>query len=75
MSANKFRRIGKKLGSVWYEHLTDEIKTAGEQEKSIAIQKGHVSSDGVPFVTVYVDGGWLKRSYGHNFDSSSGMVS
>lgn len=75
MSPNKFRRIERKLGSVWFEHLTEEIKIAGEQEKSIAIQKGHVSSDGVPFVTVYVDGGWLKRSYGHNFDSSSGMVS
>ncbi|CAG4963239.1 unnamed protein product [Colias eurytheme] len=30
--------------------------------------------NGVPFVTVYVDGGWLKRSYGHNFNSSSGMA-
>ncbi|XP_050549327.1 uncharacterized protein LOC118271403 isoform X2 [Spodoptera frugiperda] len=74
MSPNKFRRIEKKLGNVWLEHLTEEIKIAGEQEKSIAIKKGHVSSDGVPFVTVYVDGGWLKRSYGHNFDSSSGMA-
>ncbi|CAG4991464.1 unnamed protein product [Parnassius apollo] len=74
MSANKFRRIEKKLGSVWFEHLTEEIKIAGEQERSIAIKKGHVSSDGVPFVTLYVDGGWLKRSYGHNYDSSSGMI-
>ncbi|CAK1600160.1 unnamed protein product [Parnassius mnemosyne] len=73
-SANKFRRDEKKLGSVWFEHLTEEIKTAGEQERSIAIQKGHVSSDGVPFIIVYVDGGRLKRSYGHNFDSSSGMA-
>uniref|UniRef100_A0A2A4IWF1 Uncharacterized protein n=1 Tax=Heliothis virescens TaxID=7102 RepID=A0A2A4IWF1_HELVI len=74
MSPRKFHCIEKKLGRVWFEHLTEEIKTAGEQERSIAIQKGDLSSDGVPFVTVYVDGGWLKRSYGHNFDSPSGMA-
>lgn len=75
MSAVTFRRTENKLGKVWREHLTEEIKKAGEEERSIALEKGQVSSDGVPFITVYVDGGWLKRSYGHNFDSSSGMVS
>lgn len=74
MSPQKFKKIEKKLGKVWSEHLTEEIAKAGDQERAIAIEKGNVSPDGVPFTTVYVDGGWLKRSYGHNFDSSSGMV-
>lgn len=75
MTGQTFRSIEKQLGNVWHEHLTEEIKKAGEQERSIAIGKGNVSTDGIPYITVYVDGGWLKRSYGHNFDSSSGMVS
>lgn len=74
MTGQTFRLIEKQLGNVWHEHLAEEIKKAGEQERSIAIDKGNVSSDGIPYITVYVDGGWLKRSYGHNFDSSSGMA-
>lgn len=34
MSPNKFRRIEKKISNVWLEHLTEEIKIAGEQERS-----------------------------------------
>lgn len=75
VSPNKFRSIEKELGSVWQQHLTEEIIKAGAEERAIAIEKGHISPDGVPYIGVYVDGGWLKRSYGHNFNSSSGMVS
>lgn len=74
MSSQKFQKIERKLGQVWSEHLTNEIGKAGAQEREMAIQKGNVSHDGVPFITVYVDGGWLKRSYGHNLNSPSGMV-
>lgn len=40
----------------------------------LAEEKGEVDSDGVPFTTVVVDGGWSKRSYGHNYSASSGVV-
>lgn len=46
----------------------------GAREKAIAIEKGHVE-DGIPFITVIVDGGWSKRSYGHAYNASSGVVS
>lgn len=75
ISASKFRKVEKLLGNVWRDHLTDIIKKNGEMEKAIAIEKNHVDEDGVPHVTVYVDGGWPKRSYGHDYSSASGMVS
>lgn len=52
------------------------MKAAGEEEKRIAINKGHVNpSDGIPYITVIGDGGWCKRSYGHGYNASSGVVS
>lgn len=74
MSPNKFREIEESLGEVWMEQLTEELKKNGELEKAIAIEKGHISSDGIPYTIVYVDGGWAKRTYGHDYDSASGMV-
>ncbi|XP_041988658.1 uncharacterized protein LOC121740029 [Aricia agestis] len=74
MSPNKFRKTEKILGDVWQDHLTKEIKRNGELEKALALGKQHIDEDGVPFVTVYVDGGWPKRSYGHDYSSASGMA-
>lgn len=59
---------------MWRDHLTEEIQKVGEQEKALAIKKGQISSNGVPYIEVYVDGGWAKRSYGHDYNSASGMV-
>lgn len=58
----------------WEEHLTSKLKEAGAQEKKIAEEKGHYLN-GVPYVTATGDGGWGKRTYGHGYNSSSGVVS
>lgn len=50
------------------------MKEAGESEKKMAVERGDVIN-GVPFITVIVDGGWSKRSYGHGFNAASGVVS
>lgn len=47
---------------------------AAQEEKQIATRKGHLL-DGIPFITVVGDGGWSKRSYGHTYSASSGVVS
>ncbi|KAJ8894211.1 hypothetical protein PR048_006821 [Dryococelus australis] len=47
---------------------------AGKEGRLLAEEKGNVDSDGVPFTTVIVDGGWSKWSYGHNYNAS-GLVS
>lgn len=51
------------------------MKKAGEEEKRIAIEKGDVTLEGTPYITVIGDGGWSKRTYGHGYNASSGVVS
>lgn len=58
---------------VWEQQLTSMLKKNGELEKEIAMQKGHLYK-GTPYITVVGDGGWAKRSYGHGFNSQSGVV-
>lgn len=74
LSAPKFRAIENSLGNTWKDQLSEEIKKIGEQERAIAIEKGQLTNNGIPYIQVEVDGGWAKRSYGHNYNSSSGMV-
>jgi hypothetical protein len=58
----------------WLNELNSKMTAAGQEERRLAIERGDVI-DGVPFTTVIVDGGWSKRSYGHGFNASSGVVS
>ena len=62
------------------QHLVDELlktaeremKLAGEAEKEAAIKRGDIHQ-GIPYISVVVDGSWMKRSYGTNYDSLSGV--
>lgn len=74
MSSKLFRTTERVLGNIWEDRLWNEMRLAGAQERDEAIRRGDVSDDGVAFITVYVDGGWSKRSYGHNFNAASGAV-
>ncbi|CAH1988095.1 unnamed protein product [Acanthoscelides obtectus] len=47
------------------------MKATGKEEKSVAIEKGHVMPDGTPYITVFADGGWNKRIYGHGYNAPS----
>jgi len=51
------------------------MELAGTNEKEIALNKGDVDPDGIPYITVLLDGGWSKRSYGHSYNAASGVVS
>lgn len=59
----------------WKECIWEEIEAAGQEEKSLAIQNKQVDENGMPWITVYLDGAWSKRSYGHTYDAHSGIVS
>lgn len=50
------------------------MEESGKEEHNAAIDRGDVDSDGIPFITVYLDGGWSKRSYGHTYNAHSGVV-
>ena len=45
---------------------------AGKQEKKLAEENGDYHQ-GVPSITVIVDGGWSKRSHKHSYNAKSGV--
>ncbi|KAK5643173.1 hypothetical protein RI129_007018 [Pyrocoelia pectoralis] len=49
------------------------MQESTEEEKKLAIEAGNVE-DSFPYITVAVDGGWAKRSYGHSYSSLSGVA-
>ncbi|KAF2889466.1 hypothetical protein ILUMI_16707 [Ignelater luminosus] len=55
--------------------IFNNMQAAGEEERALAISNGNIDEDGVPYITVTVDGGWSKRSYGHSYTANSGVVS
>ena len=55
----------------WCRDLLDESMTlAGKEEKEIAIANNSYHQ-GVPAVTVIVDGGWSKRTHKHSYNAKS----
>lgn len=54
--------------------LVKSMNEAAEEEKNIALEKGHVSKDGIPIIDVVVDGCWSKRSYRKNYSALSGAA-
>lgn len=48
------------------------MREAAEEEKRIAINKRSYH-DGVPAISVIVDGGWSKRSHKHSYNAKSGV--
>lgn len=58
----------------WVELLYDEMIKAGKEEKRLAEEAGHICEDGMPYITVVVDGGWSHRSHGHRYSANSGLA-
>ena len=48
------------------------MKEAGEEEKRLAKERDSFY-DGVPAISVIVDGGWYKRSHKHCYNADSGV--
>lgn len=73
MSSTYFQKVEKTVGDDWQEILQKQMLEAGQAEKSLALEAEEVEN-GVPYITVIIDGGWAKRSYGHGFSSLSGVA-
>ena len=65
--SNNEREVGVIINHAW----SKQVKAAHEAEMSIAMQKGQLHN-GKPWICVVVDGGWLKESRGHAYNSTSG---
>ena len=48
------------------------MKEAGKEEKRLAEERGSFH-DGVPAISIIVDGGWCKRSHKHSYNANSGV--
>ena len=53
--------------------LAETMTAAGEKGCKLAMEKGDYHQ-GVPAITVVVDGGWLKHSHKHTYNAKSGVA-
>ncbi|KAF2898134.1 hypothetical protein ILUMI_08043, partial [Ignelater luminosus] len=71
MAKKTYNRYEINVWKKWKNELCQQMKKAAEEERKLAIAEGNIEN-GVPYITVVVDGGWAKRSYGHGYSSMSG---
>lgn len=75
MSSNTYTKEHDYVTSMWEQTALQEMEKAAMEEKRLALEANDVDPDGIPFLTVVVDGCWGKRSYKTNYSSLSGAVS
>jgi hypothetical protein len=73
MSQNKYNKCESAVIDKIEELAHEEMIEAGKEEYNLAIEAGEVDSDGIPYITVTVDGAWSKRSYKSNYNALSGV--
>ena len=72
MSARNFITTERDIGEWWRKQLQEVMVEAGKEEKRLAEERGDYH-EGVPAITVVVDGGWSKRSHRHSYNAKSGV--
>ena len=73
MTLNSFITTERDLGYAWKQRLQESMAEAGREEKQLAVDRGDYH-EGVPLITVIVDGGWSKRSHRHSYNANSGVA-
>ena len=72
MSAKNFINTERDIGEWWQNQLQEVMVEAGKEEKKLAEERADFH-EGVPAITVIVDGGWSKRSHRHSYNAKSGV--
>ena len=67
-----FIQLERQLGAVFEQLVGDCLMAAGKEEKGLAEAK-NCYHNGVPTITVVVNGGWSKRSHKHSYNAKSGV--
>ncbi len=57
------------IGEMWKQELLQSMAEAGREERQLAMERGEYH-EGVPAITVVVDGGWSKRSNKHSYNAN-----
>lgn len=75
MSQSTYNKEHSKVCDAWEIAALQSMEEAAAEEKRLAIERGDIDNEGVPYFAVVADGSWAKRSYRTNYSSLSGMVS
>ena len=67
-----FQKTENDTGKWWNMRLQEAMLEAGREEKRLAEERNDFHQ-GVPAITVIVDGGWSKRSHKHSYNAKSGV--
>lgn len=73
MTKASFIATERDIGERWKSELQESMAEAGREEKRLAEERGSFH-EGVPAITVIVDGGWSKRSHKHSYNAKSGVA-
>ena len=73
MTKASFISTERGIGERWREELAGAMAEAGREERRLAIERGDFN-EGVPAITVIVDGGWSKRTHKHSYNAKSGVA-
>ena len=72
MSKTSFISTERDIGEWWQQELQKSMIEAGKEERELAMSRGDYH-EGVPAITVIVDGGWSKRPHKHSYNANSGV--
>lgn len=75
MSNPTYQKLHEEVGVKMKSIAWDATEEAAREEAKIAYENGDISKDGIPMISVVVDGAWSKRSYRSNYNALSGVVS
>lgn len=73
MTQRSFIHTEHDIGQWWKEKLAESMAEAGREEKRLAQERGSYH-EGIPAITVILDGGWSKRSHKHSYNANSGVA-
>ena len=73
MTKKNFVQSEHSIGEWWRQELKRSMAAAGEEEKRLAEERGDYH-EGIPAITVILDGGWSKRSHKHSYNAKSGVA-
>ena len=72
MSKQSFMLTERQIGDWWWSSLQESMKAAGKEEKQFAMEQNSYHQ-GIPAITVIVEGGWSKRTHKHSYNALSGV--
>lgn len=73
MQKQMYSKMEEFFGKEMRAHLASSMLQVAEEEKQHAVEANSYHQ-GIPSITVVVDGGWSKRSHKHSYNAKSGVA-